>query len=245
MKKYSQKTMEEVADSYQYLFEKIMKENRKDLAPFVLSFREQLLKEEKLRSYSDLIAIDILYFHSVNNADEPWKGREAANEAYTVLTNRETTLEKDEILGAYLQLAEVFNFLEDVDKERTYYDKASYFAFLLKDKEKAVAAKEKEIKLVWRYEESERKNLFPKYEELVMQFGLSEAKRLLALESEKPLRIHDPIETNPLFPKIIDKVNVELKEFFNEHKEEFSIERYNEKKHQFLLKYGIDWKEPA
>lgn len=245
MKKYSQKTMEEVADSYQYLFEKIMNENRKDLAPFVLSFREQLLKEEKLRSYSDLIAIDILYFHSVNNAEEPWKGREAANEAFKVLTSRETTLEKDEILSAYLQLAEVFNYLEDVEKERICYDKASYFAFLLKDTKRSIEAKEKEIKLVWRYEESERANLFPKYEEMAMQFGLAEAKRLLALESEKPLRIHDPIETNPLFPKIIDRVNIELKEYFDSHKEEFTIDRYNEKKHQFLLKYGIDWKEPA
>lgn len=230
--------------SYQYLFEKIMKDKRKDLSIFVLQFREQLLKEEKLRSYSDLVALDILYFHSVNNNEEPWKGREAANEAFNVLRQRETTFEKDEAMSAYLQLAEVFNYLEDVDRERQCYDLASYLGFLLNDKEKSTFAKENEIKLIWRYPEYEREKLFPTKETLMMQFGLSEGKRLFALESEEPKTHHDPIETNPLFVKIIDQVNIALKEHFDKNKDDFNLDNYNTKKHQILLSYGIDWKAP-
>lgn len=244
MKKLSKKATEEMESSYQYLFEKIMKDKRKDLSLFVGSFREQLIKEEKLRSYSDLVALDILYFHSVNNNDEPWKGREAANEAFKVLESRETSFEKDEAISAYLQLAEVFNYLEDVDKERLSYDHASYLAFLTKDREKSVFAKENEIKLVWRYPEEERKSLFPTKETLMLQFGLTEGKRLFELESVEPKTHHDPIETNPLFTKIIDKVNIALKEYFDKNKENFTLENYNSRKHKMLLEYGIDWKAP-
>ena len=47
-KKISTKKEEGIKSSYEYLFEKIMKDKRKDLSQFVLSFREQLIKEEKV-----------------------------------------------------------------------------------------------------------------------------------------------------------------------------------------------------
>lgn len=244
MKNLSKKTTEEMESSYQYLFEKIMKDKRKDLSIFVLQFREQLLKEEKLRSYSDLVALDILYFHSVNNNEEPWKGRDAANEAFQVLETRETTFDKEEAMSAYLQLAEVFNYLEDVDRERKSYENASYLAFSIRNQEKAVFAKENEIRLVWRYPENERKILFPTKESLMLQFGLEEGKRLFEFEKEAPRITHDPIESNPLFTKIIDSVNIALKEHFDNNKDDFNLDNYNTKKRQLLLEYGIDWKAP-
>ena len=105
-------------------------------------------------------------------------------------------------------------------------------------------AKENEIKLIWRYPEYERKSLFPTKETLMMQFGLDEGKRLFALESEAPKTTHDPIETNPLFVKIIDQVNIALKEHFDKNKDDLNLDNYNTKKHQLLLSYGIDWKAP-
>jgi hypothetical protein len=111
-------TEEEIKSSYEYLFEKVMKDKRKDLSQFVLSFREQLLKEDKVESFGELVALDLLYFHSVNNAEEPWKGRDAANEAYKLLQIRKETFSKEELRISYLKLAEAFDYLEDVDKER-------------------------------------------------------------------------------------------------------------------------------
>ena len=243
-KKISTKKEEEIKSSYEYLFEKIMKDKRKDLSQFVLSFREQLIKEEKVESYGELIALDLLYFHSVNNAEEPWKGRDAANEAFTILAKRKDTFDKEELFISYLNLAEAFDYLEDVDKERECYDEAAYYAFLIQNKEKAIFAKEREIRLIFRYPEEQRKDLFPTYETLIMQFGLEEGKRLFDLEKEEPEIIHDPIESNPLFPEIIDGVNIALKEYFDSHKEEFTLENYNIKKRQLLLKTGIDWAAP-
>lgn len=237
-------TEEEIKSSYEYLFEKVMKDKRKDLSQFVLSFREQLLKEDKVESFGELVAIDLLYFHSVNNAEEPWKGRDAANEAYKLLQTRKETFSKEELRISYLKLAEAFDYLEDVDKERECYDEAAYYAFQTQDAKDAIFAKEREIRLVWRYPEEERANLFPTYESLIMMFGLEEGKRLFALEKEKPSIVHDPIESNPLFPKIIDGVNIALREHFDAHQEEFTLENYNIKKRQLLLKAGIDWTAP-
>ncbi len=235
---------EEIKSSYEYLFEKIMKDKRKDLSQFVLSFREQLLKEDKVESFGELVALDLLYFHSVNNAEEPWKGRDAANEAYKLLDIRKETFTKEELRISYLKLAEAFDYLEDIDKERQCYDEASYYAFQTMAKEDAIFAKEREILLVWRYPEEQRKELFPTYESLIMQFGLETGKRLFELEKEEPSTIHDPVESNPLFPKIIDGVNIALKEYFDSRKEEFTLENYNIKKRQLLLKEGIDWTAP-
>ncbi len=238
------KTEEEIKSSYEYLFEKIMKDKRKDLSQFVLSFREQLLKENKVESFGELVALDLLYFHSVNNADEPWKGREAVGEAYRLLQTRKETFSKEELRISYLKLAEAFDYLEDIDKERECYDEAAYYAFQTQDAKDAIFAKEREIRLVSRYPEEERANLFPTYESLIMMLGLEEGKRLFALEKEMPSIIHDPVETNPLFPKIIDKVNIALKEYFDAHMSEFTLENYNIKKRQLLLKEGIDWTAP-
>ena len=237
-------TEEEIKSSYEYLFEKIMKDKRKDLSQFVLSFREQLLKEDKVESFGELVALDLLYFHSVNNAEEPWKGRDAANEAYKLLDIRKETFTKEELRIAYFGLAEAFDYLEDIDKERKCYDEAAYYSFQTMAKEEALTAKEREIRLIFRYPEEERKSLFPTYETLIMMFGLEEGKRLFAIEKEKPTIIHDPIESNPLFPKIIDRINIALKEYFDSHQEEFTLENYNIKKRQLLLKEGIDWTAP-
>lgn len=243
-KNINTKSEEEIKSSYEYLFEKIMKDKRKDLAPFALSFREQLIKEEKVESLGELIALDLLYFHSVNNAEEPWKGREAMLEAFKILSTMKESFQKEELVIANINVAQAFDFLEDIDRERQCYDEAAYYAFLTQDKENAVFAKENEIRLVWRYPEDQRASLFPTYESLIMQFGLEEGKRLFALEKEEPEMIHDPIESNPLFPKIIDEINIGLKEYFDSHKEEFTLENYNIKKRQLLLKKGIDWTAP-
>ena len=237
-------TEEQIKSSYEFLFEKVMKDKRKDLSQFVLSFREQLLKEDKVESFGELVALDLLYFHSVNNANEPWKGRDAINEAMKLLEIRKETFEKEELLISYLNIAEAFDYLEDIDKERQCYDEAAYYAFLTQNKEKAIFAKEREITLVYRYPEDQRQALFPTYESLIMQFGLEEGKRLFALEKEVPSIIHDPVESNPLFPKIIDRVNIALKEYFDAHLDEFTLENYNNKKRQLLLKEGIDWSAP-
>ena len=243
-KKIDTNNEEEIKSSYLYLFEKIMKDKRKDLSQFALSFREQLIKDEKVESLGELIALDLLYFHSVNNAGEPWKGREAMKEAFKILSKMKESLSKEELVIANLNVAEALDFLEDIDKERQCYDEAAYYAFLTQDKEHAVFAKEREIRLVWRYPEEQRASLFPTYESLIMQFGVEEGKRLFDLEKEEPETIHDPIESNPLFPKIIDDINISLKEYFDSHPEEFTLENYNIKKRQLLLKQGIDWTAP-
>ena len=243
-KKIDTNNEEEIKSSYLYLFEKIMRDKRADLSQFVLSFREQLLKEDKIESFGELIALDLLYFHSVNNALEPWKGRDAVNEAFKLLETRKDTFTKEELRISYLKVAEAFDYLEDIEKDRQCYDEASYYAFQTMAKEDALSAKEKEIRLVWRYPEDQRKGLFPTYESLIMMFGLETGKKLFDLEKEEPEMVHDPIESNPLFPKIIDRVNIALKEYFDAHMSEFTLENYNIKKRQLLLKEGIDWTAP-
>lgn len=234
----------EAKEGYDYLFRKIMKEKAKGLSSLALSFRESAFQNGLMQTPSDQLALDLLCFFAFSNDKEPYKGRECALEALDILKKQEKRFLPDEALSSYELLLLAFSELEDVPNERFIAENASYYAFRCGKKEDSYLYMMRNIELCFRFPEEERKALLPNYETLVMMFGKEKAKEMLSFIEKGPSILYDPIEVNPLFIKVLPRVNEELRLYFVAHPSAFSAESFNAKKKEFLAKEGFLWEAP-
>ena len=234
----------EVKEGYDYLFRKVMKEKAKGLSPLALSFRESAFQNGFMQTPSDQLALDLLCFFAFSNDKEPYKGRDCALEALTILKNHEKCFLPDEALSSYELLLLAFSELEDVPNERFIAENASYYAFRCGKKEDSYLYMMRNIELCFRFPKEEQKDLLPNYETLVMMFGKEKAKEIRSFIEKGPKVLYDPIEVNPLFIKVLPKVNEELRLYFVSHPKEFDVTSFNIKKKEMLAKEGFSWEAP-
>ncbi len=244
MKTEEKMSLEEAESGYDYLFKKIMKEKAKGFSSLAISFRESAYKNGFMQEPNDLLALDLLCFFAFSNDKEPYKGREWAYDALEVLKKNSKRFLPEEVLSSYELLLLAFSELEDVRNERFVAENASFLAFRCGKREDSYLYMMRNISLCFRFSEEERASLLPNYETLVLQFGKEKAKEMMSFIKKGPEILYDPIETNPLFIKVLPLINQELREFFLAHPEKFSVSCFNEKKKEFLLREGFEWKAP-
>jgi hypothetical protein len=103
----------------------------------------------------------------------------------------------------------------------------------------------KVLDLAWRYDGADRLLEMPSKESLCTQFGGDEAKVLLDYAKTPHGESHDPIETSPLYLKLIDSVNEILYESFEKSKKTLSLKEFNAKKKEVIASFGLEWNAPT
>ncbi len=229
-------------ENYEFLAKKVG-ERAKNYSPIILSFRNEIIKQKYPLPPQDMLNLDLLYYESLKIDGKTFKGREAVNEAYSILKKLELTPEDK--FDYYRNLGIVFQEMEDVRKEVECVREASFLASKIGRRDEAIALKKDLIALAFRFEVEERKEIFPSYEELILQFGGEKGKELFSLESEEPYVIYDYIETNPFYVRFIDKVNDRLDSYFHDNPKEFSEQKFNLLKRKYLKEEGLEWNPPC
>lgn len=232
-------TKDNLEENYEFLSKKVLQDRTKNYSPFILSFRNEIIKQHYPLSPLDMLNLDLLYFESLKIDSKPFKGREALNEAFSILEKLNLPFEKR--FPLYRDLAIDFQEVEDVRKELHCLKEASYAALKIGRKDEAVALKKDVMALCFRFNEEEKEKIAPTYEELIMEFGPLTGKELYSFYQEGPSIIYDPIETNPFYIRLIDKVNEKLFNYFQEKPQEFSEQKYNSLKRKFLKEEGLEW----
>ncbi len=235
-------TKDNLKENYEFLSKKVLDDRSKNYSPIVLSFRNEIIKQKYPLSPLDMINLDLLYFEALKIDGKTFQGREAVNEAYALIKKIEAT--HDIKFNLFKNLANDFQMLEDVRKEIECVSEASYFALKIGRRDEAIALKKDVIALAKRFPEDEIKEHMPSYEELILQFGKDDGKDLFALEKETPQIVFDPIETNPFYVRLIDKVNAKIDAYFKDNKEQFSEQKFNSLKRRFLKEEGLEWNPP-
>lgn len=242
MKTNEKITKENLEENYSFLAKKVLDDHAKNYSPIILSFRNEILRQHYPLSPQDMLNLDLLYFESLKIDGKVYLGREALNEAYSILQKIDTFPEDK--FSFYKDLGMDFQAVEDVRKEIACLKEASFLASKIGRRDEAIALKKDVIALVFRFPEEERKEQFPPYEELILQFGKDTGKELFALEQEEPYVIYDTVETNPFYVRLIDKVNHKLSDYFQENPNEFSEQKFNSLKRRFLKEEGLEWNPP-
>lgn len=242
MKTNEKITKENLEENYSFLAKKVLDDHAKNYSPIILSFRNEILRQHYPLSPQDMLNLDLLYFESLKIDGKVYLGREALNEAYSILQKIDTFPEDK--FSFYKDLGMDFQAVEDVRKEIACLKEASFLASKIGRRDEAIALKKDVIALVFRFPEEERKEEFPPYEELILQFGKDTGKELFALEQEEPYFIYDTVETNPFYVRLIDKVNHKLSDYFQENPNEFSEQKFNSLKRRFLKEEGLEWNPP-
>lgn len=242
--KESLPSIEEVRENYDFLFREVIEGKKKGYVPIALSFREFVYKNGLLPNPSDLLALDILCYRAFANEETPFEGKEAALEALSLLTKHQKEIDPEEALSAYEMLLASFLELEDPIHAIGCADEASFLSFRLGKKEESLRHIEEQATLAWRFPLKERESKFPNYETLLMMFGKEAAKSIREEYEKGPYTLHDPIESNPLFIKLLPKIEEETREYFAKKKESFNELSYNEKKRELLEKEGFLWVPP-
>lgn len=243
MEKIDKITKDNIKENYEFLAKKINEDRAKNYSTIILSFRNEILRQKFPLSPMDMTNLDILYFEALKIDGKTYLGRKAIEEAYSIITKIEVSIEDKFVL--YKNLAYDFQILEDVRKELKCFSEASYFATKLGKKDEAIALKKDVILLAKRFPEEEKNQYMSSFEELILQFGKEDGKKLYLLEEEEPIIIFDPVETNPFYIRLIDKVNEKIDNYFTENKEEFSEQRFNFLKRKFLKEEGLEWTPPC
>lgn len=243
MKTNDEITKENLEESYSFLSKKVLEERSKNYSPILLSFRNEIIRQHYPLSPQDMLNLDLLYFESLKIDGKTYLGREALEEAYSLLQKIETFPEDK--FSFYKDLAMDFQTIEDVRKEVACLKEASFLASKIGRRDEAIALKKDVIALVFRFPEEERKEEFPSYEELILQFGKDTGKELFSLEEEEPYILYDTVETNPFYIRLIDKVNHRLSDYFQENPKEFSEQKFNSLKRRFLKEEGLEWNPPS
>ena len=243
MKNNDKITKDNLEENYSFLSKKVLEDRSKNYSPIILSFRNEILRQHYPLSPQDMLNLDLLYFESLKIDGKTYLGREALNEAYFLLQRIETFPEDK--FCFYKDLAMDFQTIEDVRKEIACLKEASFLASKIGRRDEAIALKKDVIALTFRFKEEERKEEFPTYEELILQFGKDVGKELFALEEEEPYIIFDTIETNPFYVRLIDKINHKLADYFQENPQEFSEQKFNSLKRRFLKEEGLEWNPPC
>ena len=242
MEKDEKITNENIKENYDFLYKKVITDRAKNYSPFILSFRNEIIKQHFKISPLDMLNLDLLYFESLKIDGKLYMGRDALNEAYSLLDKIEAF--PDDKFNYYRDLWMDFQEIEDVRKELKCLSEASFLASKIGRKDEAFALKRDVIALSFRFPIEEREKVQPSYEELILQFGPIKGKELENYKKEGPSIIYDTIESNPFYIKLIDKVNMKLHDYFNEHKEEFSEQKYNSLKRKYLKEEGLLWEPP-
>lgn len=231
----------EMKEGYDFLFTKIMKDRSEGLSTLSLSFRETAFQNGLLQTPSDLFALDMLCYFSFANEKTPWKGSECALEALRTLEKHKDRFLPEEALSCCELLLLALNELEDVPNERKCALEAAFYAFRCGKREDAYLYMVRHIDLCFRFPKEEWDCLLPNYETLLLMFGKEKGKALFEYMKKGPSVLHDPIETNPLFVKVLPLVNQRLKDYFLAHPKDFNRANYEEKKQAFLLEEGFAW----
>lgn len=242
MKTNDKITKDNLEENYSFLSKKVLEDRSKNYSPIILSFRNEILRQHYPLSPQDMLNLDLLYFESLKIDGKTFMGREALYEAYSLLQKIETFPEDK--FSFYKDLAMDFQTIEDVRKELACLKEASFLASKIGRRDEAIALKKDVISLVFRFREEERKEEFPSYEELILQFGKETGKELFSLEEEEPYILFDTIESNPFYIRLIDKVNHRLSDYFQENPKEFSEQKFNSLKRRFLKEEGLEWNPP-
>ena len=235
-------TKENLEENYSFLSKKVLEDRAKNYSPILLSFRNEILRQHYPLSPQDMLNLDLLYFESLKIDGKTYLGREALNEAYSLLEKIDVF--PDDKFSFYKDLAMDFQSIEDVRKEISCLKEASFLASKIGRRDEAIALKKDVIALAFRFPLEERKEEFPSYEELILQFGKDTGKELFALEEEEPYIIFDTVESNPFYVRLIDKVNHKLADYFQENPQEFTEQKFNSLKRRFLKEEGLEWNPP-
>ncbi len=241
MDKEEKITKENINDNYEFLAKKV-EERAKNYSPIILSFRNEIIRQKYPLSAKDMLNLDLLYFEALKNDGKTFLGREALNEAYDIL--KKIDLISEERFVFYRNLGIDFQEIEDIRKEVECVKEASFLASKIGRKDEAIALKKDLIALGFRFLPEEREEVVPSYEELILQFGKEIGKELHSLEKEEPCIIYDPIETNPFYTRLIDKVNEKIHLFFEKNPNEFSERKYSSLKRAYLKEEGLEWNPP-
>lgn len=242
MEKVDKITKDNIKENYEFLTKKINEDRAKNYSTIILSFRNEILRQKFPLSPMDMANLDILYFEALKIDGKTYLGRKAVEEAYSIIAKIDASIEDKLVL--YKNLAYDFQILEDVRKELKCFSEASYFATKLGRKDEAIALKKDVISLAKRFPEEEKNQYMPSFEELILQFGKEDGKNLYLLEEEEPIIIFDPVETNPFYIRLIDKVNEKIDNYFIQNKEEFSEQKFNFLKRKYLKEEGLEWTPP-
>lgn len=243
MDKIDKINKDNLKENYEFLYKKVISDHSKNYSPIVLSFRNEIIKQKYPLSPMDMINLDLMYFEALKIDGKTFNGREAINEAYSLLMKIEAT--PDLKFTLFKNLGNDFQILEDIRKELNCFSEASYFALKIGRRDEAIALKKDVISLAKRFPETEIDKYMPSYEELILQFGKDSGMELYSFEKESPNIMFDPIETNPFYIRFIDKVNSRIDAYFKENKEEFSEQKFNSLKRKFLKEEGLDWNPPC
>lgn len=242
MEKDEKITDKNLKENYEFLYKKVIDDQAKNYSQIILSFRNEIIKQKCPLSPMDMINLDLLYFEALKIDGKTFLGREAIEEAFSLIKQIEAT--HDIKFAIFRDLGNDFQILEDIRKEIYCFSEASFLASKLSRKDEAISLKKDVISLAKRFEDDEKSQYMPSYEELILQFGKDNGKVLFALENESPAIIFDPVETNPFYIRLIDKVNAKIDNYFSENKEEFSEQKFNTLKRRFLKEEGLDWTPP-
>jgi hypothetical protein len=232
-------------ECFRYLSKGVAKASRGRWGDLVFAFRAKIVTENSVRSYADIAALDLLYVKAVFKEGTPWKGRSSALEALEAVKKGDTVISRLDKMDIYAELGADFLALEDVKRAKDAFSETSLLAIQLAQKGKALKAMEKVIDLAWRYEAADRPLEMPSKESLFLQFGTDEAKLLLGYAKTPPRKIHDPVETNPMYLKVIDEVNELLYESFEKSKKTLSLKEFNKRKKEVIASFGLEWNAPT
>lgn len=236
-------TEKDLADAYPFLNRKVHEEHAKNYAPIVANLRNAIVRERYPLSIRDMVRLDLLLVEAYQNDEELTKARPAFEEAFELLVKEKSLPAKDamELWGAVAFDADL---LEDWNRAYEASDEAAYYAHRAGEDAKAIACKKDQIALAWRFDEHERPSKMPTYEELVLLFGKNNGTSLYESEKQVPSMLYDPVETNPFYPKVIDRVNERIKTYFAAYPEQFTEAKFQELKKKYLEEEGLLWNPP-
>lgn len=235
-------TKENLKENYDFLAKKVLDDRAKNYSPFVLSFRNEIIRQHFPISPNDMFNLDLLYFESLKIDSKPYLGREALNEAFSIISNLQ--LKPEDKYTYYKNLGMDYQEVEDVRKELKCLNEASFAASKIGRIDEAISLKKDVIALSFRFEEGERTKIAPTYEELILQFGPIKGKELYAYYEEGPSVVYDAVESNPFYIRLIDKVNAKIHDYFETNPKELSEQKYNSLKRKYLKEEGLEWKPP-
>lgn len=235
-------TKENIKENYDFLAKKVLDDRAKNYSPFILSFRNEIIRQHFQISPIDMFNLDLLYFEALKIDSKPYLGREALNEAYSLINKLQ--LSQEDKYSYYKNLGMDYQEVEDVRKELKCLNEASFAACKIGRIDEAFSLKKDVIALSFRFEEEERKEVAPTYEELILQFGPIKGKELYAYLEEGPSVIYDTVESNPFYVRLIDKVNAKIHDYFEANPNELSEQKYNSLKRKYLKEEGLIWNPP-
>lgn len=236
---------EHLEECFRYLTKGVAKEPRRPWADLVFAFRAKIVKENSVRSYADIAALDLLYVQATLNEGTPWQGRSSALEALEAVKKGDTVISRLDKKDIYARLGEDFLKLEDVKRAKDAFADASFLASQLTQKDQSIDYLKKVIDLAWRYDATDRLLEMPSKEALILQFGKDEAKTLLEYAKAPHEEHHDPVETNPMYLKLIDMVNERLYASFEKSRKTLSLPEFNKRKKELLASFGLTWNPPT